>query len=385
MSGTVKKKGNRYQVRYTAGFDPETGKRIQKAKRFDTKREADQFLHEVNYQLNKETYTLDSKETFGEFFERWFHVRYKKSVAETTAETRDYTARKHLIPQFGHMKLNQITTMELDYFYSDKIDEEYAPKTVREMHNLMKQSLDQAVKWGLLQSNPALSATPPKVLKKGMTTWNYEEVDRFLDAARVRGDEAIYTTEIFTGVRRGELLGLVWHNVDLEKQKIHIHQSLAYTKEKGLHLKDVKTKSSNRTISISDIVVDVLKQQKIKLDKMKEQLGNAYQNKDLVFPNSFGGFKNPRNLLREFYGITEKAGLQRMAFHNLRHSHATHLLKEGVNPKVVQERFGHHSSAVTLDIYSQVTQDIQDEAALKVEQGYLRHKNRVNTCEQIGT
>ncbi|OIJ13807.1 hypothetical protein BKP35_08490 [Anaerobacillus arseniciselenatis] len=376
LKGSIKPRGNSFQVKYDAGRHPHTGRRIQKTATFKTEKEAEQFLIEVNYKLNNGIYKVETKETFGEYFKRWFDTMHKKTVAETTAETRDCLARKHLIPRFGYRKLSEITTMELDFFYSDKIDDDYSPKTIKELHILMKKSLDQAVKWGLLQSNPALSATPPSLVPKKAEIWDYDQWDQFLEVAKAYGDEEFYTTSYFTGGRRGELLGLQWKSVDLEKKKIHIHQTLAYTKTKKLHLKEPKTKSSNRTISIGDLVVEALTKQKEKLEARKRELGDGYQDLDLVFPNSFGGFKTPRNKLREFYSLTEKAGLTRIPLHNLRHSHATNLLKEGIQPRVVQERFGHADLRTAQEIYSHVTPDIQEEAAVKGENAYNARKKK---------
>ncbi|WJV31977.1 site-specific integrase (plasmid) [Rossellomorea sp. AcN35-11] len=260
----------------------------------------------------------------------------------------------------------------IDDFYSEKHDEGYSPKTIKEIHNLLKNSLQQAIKWEFTNRNPAVGATVPRIQDKIIQTWNYSQVKEFLRAAKLYKQEEFYTTAVFTGARKGELLALEWKNVDLLKGRIYIKQTLAYLPKKGLVIKEPKTKMSKRYIALSPFVVEALKRQKEKNDILHEELGFYSINKDIVFPNQVGGFIDPNNKLREYYTITEKTALPKITFHSLRHTHATHLLEEGVNPKVVQERFGHNNVSVTLGIYSHVTSGIQEKAANTVEEAFLK-------------
>lgn len=169
---------------------------------------------------------------------------------------------------------------------------------------------------------------------------------------------------IFTGLRRGEALGLKWEDVDFKKGKIRVVRSLAQTKDKGLFLKDVKTQSSKRQVSISPFLIK-------KLQEHKEKQQKYYGELELVFTSLEGTFKDPRNLLRDFNRLTKDAGLPKCTIHDLRHLHATQLMINGINPKVVQERLGHSRVAVTLDLYSHVNEDLQIDAALSFEQNFF--------------
>jgi integrase len=372
MKGSILKKGIGYAVRFDKG-KKKGGKRDQGYKGgFKTKKEAQEFLNKVLNEICDGKYLEPSKEPFSSFIENWFNTSYKRSVEETTAETRWFTVINHLIPYFGETPIDKITTKMLDDFYNDKLDEELAPKTVREFHNLLRRAFSQAVKWGYLKHNPALDATPPKVPRKEMKPWTEEQTQQFLDVVKEIGEETIYDGFIFTGMRRGELLGLNWSDIDFKNGKIRISRSLARTIKRGLFLKDVKTQSSRRQISISSYLIEKLKKHKEKQDQVKEQLGAAYHDQDLVFCTYTGNLKDPRNLLREFDRYIKKAEVPKITLHDLRHLHATLLLIYGENPKVVAERLGHAEVGTTLDIYSHVNQDLQQGASDRFEENFLR-------------
>ncbi|CAM4096921.1 tyrosine-type recombinase/integrase [Mesobacillus thioparans] len=372
MEGSIFKKGTKYAVRFDKGKTKE-GRRMQGFKGgFKTKKEAREFLNKVLSELNEGKYVEPSQIPFSEYIIEWFNGSYKNSVEDTTAETRWYTVKNHLIPYFNNTSINSITTKMLDDFYNDKLDEDLQPKTIREFHNLLRRAFTQAVKWGYLKQNPALDATPPKIKRKEVNPWTEEQTNRFLDVVKEVEEEMIYETFIFTGIRRGEMLALKWSDIDFEKAKIRISHSLARTVKKGIFLKDVKTKSSRRQISISSYLVEKLLLYKEKQEKHKEMLGAAYNDLDMVFCAYDGNFKDSRNLLREFHRYIKKSGVPKITLHDLRHLHATLLLIYGENPKIVAERLGHADVTTTLDIYSHVNPDLQQQAADRFERGFFK-------------
>ncbi|KGP73714.1 site-specific integrase [Pontibacillus yanchengensis] len=356
-------------MRYDIGIESNTGKRIQKSKGgFNTRREAERYLNENLYKLNdKQTNKVDDV-YFEAYFEEWFETMYKKKVSTSTWEGRQYTMNLHILPKFRNHKLRSITSYELDTFYAQKVEEGLSPKTVKEIHCFIRMALAQAVKWGYMDRNPAEDATIPKQVNKEVIIWDYQTAMTFLKTARIEKKDAIYATALFTGMRRGELLGLKWSDVDLDKKKISINRSLSVTKSEGYILSRTKTVNSRRQISISPFVVEVLIRHKEYQEEQKAELREGYTDQDLVFPNLFGGFKNPDNLRREYNALIEKAKVPRINIHALRHTHATWLLKNGVNPKVVSERLGHHDVGITLRTYSHVSFDLQEEAAQKLEE-----------------
>lgn len=360
-------------IRFDVGRDTGSGKRIQRAKGgFKTKKEAQEYLVNAINEVNQGTYLQPSKEEFSTFIDRWFNTYYKRNVAETTADISWCLINGHLIPYFNKQVISSITTYQLDCFYSEKLEEGYSAKTIRELHSLLRRAFEQAIKWSLLKFNPAFNATPPKEKIKERHTWSKNDIKKFIDTAKLSDEETIYIIAIFTGMRRGEILGLKWQDIDFDLKKIYVTRSLAFTSEKGLFLKDVKTSKSRRQISLSPYIIDVFKQHQVIQNNFKEKLGDDYLDKALVFTSNNGNFKDPRNLLREFSRLTKKAGLIKISFHDLRHTHATLLLKNGENPKVVSERLGHSRVGITLDLYSHVTDDIQEEAALRLEESFFQ-------------
>lgn len=174
-------------------------------------------------------------------------------------------------------------------------------------------------------------------------------------------------------MRRGEILALKWDDIDFQNGKIHIRNSLAYVPDKGLLIKEPKTSKSKRQISISEHVLNELK---IFREKQYFHLNKfGYRNEsNLVVTSENGKPVNPRNLLRQFYNIIEEAKVPRISFHDLRHTHATIMMEQGENPKVVSERLGHSRVGITLDLYSHVSDDLQKEAAKKFEETILKSK-----------
>jgi integrase len=205
--------------------------------------------------------------------------------------------------------------------------------------------------------------TPPKKTQKEIQTWSIEEVNQFLHYTREEPLHIGYILAIYTGMRKGEILGLRWKDCDFEQGKIHVWQNLVYTKEKGLFIQETKTKSSKRVITISEDVVTALQKHKRLQAKDKLLLGPAYQDTDLIVCTKKGTRMSPRNFLRHFHNWTKKRGLPKIRIHDLRHSHATIMLQLGEHPKVVSERLGHGQTSVTMDIYSHVIPTLQEQAA----------------------
>lgn len=372
METNIKKdeKTNTYYFRVSLGKD-ENGKRIQKYKSgFKTRSEATKYLAKLRVEFAEGTYFKPAKKEFTDFIKEWFEF-YRGTVEKTTAQNRWPLIKTHIIPYFAGKRLEQITPRMLDHFYKQKQEDGLSGKTVREFHNLLNRAFSQAVKWSYLQHNPAANATPPKATTKEISVWNDEEVKRFLNLIESRDDYAFYLLLITTGMRRGELLALKWCDVDFDKEKIQIRRSLCRLTGEGLVIKTPKTKKSRRQISISTYVRDVLKNHYEKQQKAAQAFQGPFNQEELVFCSTKGTLKDPSNLLREFNGIIESALLPKVTIHDLRHLHATMMLRNGENPKVVSERLGHSGIGITLDTYSHVIPDIQAAAAKRFEEAYL--------------
>lgn len=255
--------------------------------------------------------------------------------------------------------------MHIQKFYSNKINEGLSAEYVRYMHSILRSSLNQAVKWKMISSNPASLADPPKLTHKEKGTWTIQEANQFL--SHTFQDDLLhvaYLLAIYTGMRQGEILGLRWKDCDLEKGQISICQTLSRT-SKGLVFQEPKTKSSRRVIAITDEIVSALKKHKARQNRNKLLLGEAYEDHNLVVCTSKGTPIIPSNFRRHFIRMIKESGVPKIRFHDMRHTHATIMLQLGEHPKVVSERLGHSRTSVTLDTYSHVIPNIQADAAKK--------------------
>lgn len=243
------------------------------------------------------------------------------------------------------------------------------------MHSVLRKAFKQAVTWQLIAQNLITLVEPPRVQTKDIETWSLEEATRFLDYTEGKHLHIAYVLAVYTGMRRGEILGLRWKDCDLEQGKISIRQTLNRVGQQLL-FQEPKTKGSKRRITVTENVITALKKHKAEQNKNKLRLGPGYEENDLVVSTEDGKPINPRNLLRNFYNMMEQSGVPRLRFHDLRHTHATILLSLGENPKIVSERLGHSRVGVTLDIYSHVLPDMQQGAAENFEQAMKQKRTR---------
>ena len=243
--------------------------------------------------------------------------------------------------------------------------------TVRAVRRYFCMCLDDAVEVGLIPRNVVRSTKPTKLIKKDIVVLTKEELNRLLAIAReirhpymrVMMPELIRFTA-HTGLRQGEVFGLLWQDVDFEHGAIFVQHSLAHVVGKGAVLQAPKTKNSRRRVLLLPEDVESLRKYHDWQQSYAEELGDQYARRDLVFASTFGSPISPTNFLRRhFHPLLEKCGIKDgFTFHGLRHTHATLLLKQGVNPKIVQERLGHSSIKVTMDTYSHVLPDMQQQA-----------------------
>lgn len=368
MRGSIKKRGKSWCLIVDIGKDPVTGKRRQKSKGgFVRKKDAEDALTKILVELGNNNYVAPSKEVFASFIEEWFTGQYLKRIGETTAVSIRALINKHLIREnhFAHKSLAEITTEDIDMFYNDKIDEGYNPNYVRKMHSMLKQAFGQAVKWKRLSYNPVIDATPPVSKKEEMKIWNPKEIQIFLQYCKVKAARHFITflLAIYTGMRRGEILGLKWSDIDLEKKKISVKRSLAYIPEKGYIFTNLKTNSSKREILIPEFLVDELSMHKIQQQMWKEQYKESYQDLEFVICDKKGLEQDARGILKVMNRLTIASSVTKIRFHDLRHTHASILIAEGVDIVKVAHRLGHTNPKITLETYSHLIPEEENEVA----------------------
>jgi integrase len=238
--------------------------------------------------------------------------------------------------------------------------------SVKHHHRLIFKALKDAVKWQLLMRNVAESVTPPKTKKVEMQIWDNEKVKTFLEESKYSSYYPIYLTAIFTGMRRGEVLGLRWQDIDFQNNIIYVRQSLQEVKKVGLTFKEPKSGKS-RSISITSNLTLELKKLYEQQLKNKLLFGSVYNDLDLVFAQKNGKPFQPTELARNYRKMVNKSGLPYIRFHDLRHTHATLMLQQGIHPKVVSERLGHSTIGITMDTYTHVLPNMQKDAAHQFE------------------
>jgi integrase len=319
----------------------------------------------------------------GDFLEDWLRAITFSLRPRTFRRYCEYV-RLHILPTLGEVRLITLDARQIQLLYSEKIAQGLSPMSVLHIHRVLRCALGQAERWGLVATNAAQQADAPRPERVEMTTLSPEEARRFLLAASADRLEALYVLAITTGMRQGELLGLRWHDIDLEQRSIRVTGSLQYVPGKGLSLATPKTRRSRRHVLLSEIATHALEQHRT---AQSVELANSaiWDDNDLVFPNRRGRPMYATNMLtRSFAVVLETARLPHIRFHDLRHTAATLLLGKGIHPKVVSEMLGHANTSMTLDVYSHATPTMQRQAATAFDQIFLSDRNQTVSIPQHG-
>jgi integrase len=375
-------KGHTYQrakgswtIVYDLPVDAVTGKRRQKSQTVKgTKRDAERALREVLLSLEQGSYVKPNKMTLGELLRQWLKDYASMNTTDRTQESYTSIIERHLIPALGKVSLIDLQAQNIQSYYAKKLSEGRADgkgglsaRSVVYHHRILSKVLDYAVKMGLVVRNVAKVVEPPRVARVTMQTLSAEEVSRFLDVARDTDYYVYFATLIYTGLRRGELLALRWRNLDLGSGKLSVVET-AYRLGSGEYrIKEPKTPQSRRTVILPPSLVELLKVYRFDQELLRIQLGISLEADDFVFIRPDGSPINPNAITLAFRRIIKKAGLKDIRIHDLRHTHATLMLKAGIHPKVVSERLGHANIGITLDIYSHVLPGLQEAAAVKFD------------------
>ncbi|OMC75061.1 site-specific integrase [Paenibacillus odorifer] len=367
MAGrTVKKddKTNTWYYLFTHGIN-DNGKPKQYKKRgFKTKQAAQKAMNELDHSLTTGTYVKPNKILYREYMiEQWLEDKLTR-VKRQTLETYTWLVKTHILPVLGGTEINNLTAMQIQGLYNKLTKEKkLSDENIQKVHTLINDSLKKAERWGLIQKNPASLVDRPKMIRKEVMVWSMDEVKHFLKHTDNESRYYIaFELALASGMRQGEILGLRWQDVDFENNCVRITQTLS---SDGKEIQPyTKTRAGTRNIDLPAETMNQLKKHKNRLEK---EMGEAepvdYTDMDLVVCSKNGTPTNKSNLRRAFDKSIQKAGLKKMKFHCMRHTHATLLLLQGVNPKVVSERLGHSSVKITLDVYSHLLPSMQKETA----------------------
>jgi integrase len=302
--------------------------------------------------------------TVGEYLARWLSHSVRDTVRRKTYERYESIVRVHLNPALGRIRLKALTPDHVRGLYREKLDSGLAPRSVLHIHRTLSKALKQATDDGLIPRNAAASVKLPKPREEEIQPLSREQIGMFL--ATVRGDrmEALYVLAVTAGLRQGELLALKWEDVDLEDANpmLQVRRSLSETR--GRRAFEAPKSGRGRHLRLSRRAVSALRaHRKRQLEERMEKAG-LWEDHGLIFPSEVGTPMSGRNLYRAFKIRVKRASLpQTLRFHDLRHTCATLLLRQGINPKFVQELLGHADISLTLNTYSHVLPDMGDAAA----------------------
>ncbi|NSW76107.1 MAG: site-specific integrase [Candidatus Atribacteria bacterium] len=320
-------------------------------------------LPQVNAGLiSPERYSL------GDWLYTWLYTYKKNTLRPTTFERYESLVRKHVVPALGKIALEKLRPEILQRFYLEK-QKGLSSRSVEFIHAVLHGAMKKALQLGYISRNVCDCVEPPRKKQKEIRILTREELERFLFCARKHRLYPAFLLLATTGLRRGELLGLRWQDVDLDRGVITVSQALAVLSKKLVFLPP-KTKAGKRMIPLLPEVVEELRGWKKKWLEEKIALGPDWPETDLVFPSEVHTPIYPRNFLRVFRDICESAGISGITIHGLRHSFASYLLASGENPKIVQELLGHSSISLTLDTYSKVLPGLKEQAIEKLR-GFL--------------
>ncbi|WP_270518377.1 tyrosine-type recombinase/integrase [Ligilactobacillus salivarius] len=365
-----------YKFRFYAGIDEITGKqRYIRRQGFTSLKAAKDELLKIEYLVSTNQYFKSVKSgKFGDVLDEWLAL-HKETVKASTWQFIELRANSHVRPYFKDMYVDKITLRHCQDFVNKTFKK--APVAYVYSLSIVKNTLDYALRLGMIESNPMLYVIKPK--KQASISDNHgnfytkDELKKFLDVAK-NTDLKKYTLFrllAFSGIRIGECLALTWHDLNYKNNTIAINKTLARTNN-GIKIQTPKTKASNRVVSLDNETIQVLKMWQLEQRKQLLKIGiNAMDSKQLIFSNTKNKFIIIPTVRLAIKQIAKKAGLYPITSHGFRHTHATLLFASGMDIKQVQARLGHSNVQTTLNIYTHAIQDKQD----KIGDEFARYIN----------
>lgn len=375
-TGTIRKKtvtraGKEYtywEARYTAGYDPGTGKQIQRSITGKTQKEVAQKLKAATTAIDEGTYTAPSRMTIGQWMDIWVS-EYLGAVKPRTVDLYKGVVKTRIKPGLGSVKLDALNPHTVQNYYNGLTKEGLAPKTIKNIHGIFHKALQQAVSNGYIKTNPADACILPRPVRRELKPLDEDMISTFLRAIQGHQFADLFTVTLFTGMREGEALGLLWDCVDLTKGTLIIDKQLQLIRGSGGQYQMVPTKNSkSRSITLAASVVKMLRNVKRKQLENRLRYGECWVDSGFVFTDELGNHLSASSVYKAFKRVMVEIGSPETRFHDLRHSYAVVAIKSGDDIKTVQENLGHATAAFTLDVYGHITEKMKQESAARMEQ-----------------
>jgi integrase len=342
---------------------------------FVSRREAQAAMAKVMVSVEEKTYVAPSRLTVREYLTKEWLPAIEATVRPTTYRSYVQHVSFHIVPHIGSLRLEKVTGATLNALYAKlasegKLDGKrgLAPRTVHHVHVCLHRAFKDAVRWGRLFRNPVDAADPPRVAGPGsreMKTWSAQQVRAFLEATKDDRLYPLWRLFCLTGMRRGEVLGVRWEDIDLEARRLSVRRSLIPLGEEVI-VSEPKTARGRRSIALDAETVEVLKAQAARQLAEQQESGDSWIDSGFLCTKENGQPYHPEVVSRRFRQAVRKAMLPMIRPHDLRHTHATLALQAGIHPKVVSERLGHANVSITLDTYSHAIPALQEEAAARI-------------------
>jgi integrase len=331
-----------------------------------SKTQASTKLRQLIKAVDDGSYVDKSKESVKDFSVRWMDTYVATNCTLRTAIGYQGNIDRYIIPIVGRIAVQNLTSSQIQGIYAGMLERGLSHTTTLHAHRVLKEMLACAVKWGIIPKNPADGATPPKRGKKQMPMWDVGDIQRFLNETRNSDYGQVFEFAISTGMRRSEICGLKWAAIDLVAGRLEVVATLQQIRGHGLVTGTPKTERSRRSIALSLETVGLLQNVQGAQILAKMEAGPLWQENGYVFTHANGSPVLPSTLTENFKNLTRALEMPPLTFHGLRHAFATLGMVAGFNPKVVSEALGHASVTITLDLYSHVLPNMQDELAAAV-------------------
>lgn len=367
LSAFIRKRNNNYCV-YVEYINKE-GKKKQKSQgSFKTKKEAEKLLIETKNNINNDKYIIPKNISFVDRCYQYYDDKVNE-LAETTVYTSKNIIKKHIEPYWGDTKLKDITINKYQQFVNYTFYENIPTSSKKRIISISDAILHECYRCREIQNKITDFIRIPKSIKNSeVDIYSIDEIKFILEKAKDKSPhfELMLNLFVFCGLRTGEALGLTWDNVDFENNIIVVKNNLQYVKNKFI-MRTTKTESSIRTVALPDLVIDLLRKEKIRQNKLKIKGLMKEKEYDTVIINKETNYYNPRGFRQSYEKFIKKIGLEYKKPHALRHAHVSMLVAAGVDVKTISQRVGHSSIDITLDIYAHAFKENDKKAAQKID------------------
>lgn len=375
---------NSHQIVIEAPSDAATGKRKRIYKTVNgTKKEAEKIMRQMLDDLDNQCFVKENNLTVSQWILDWFDL-YLRDLSPTTLRGYKYQIDNYIVKSsIGNIRLQNLTANDVQKWINGLSDcsplsnKPVSAKTIKNIYHNLSASIDKAVNLDLVKKNVCKSVSLPKVKKYSATVYDEEDVEKLLSVAKGTDMELMLIIDISLGLRRGELLGLKWKHIDFDKKLVSIEDNVVevgkeYDSNRTI-TKAPKSLSGQRVIPISDYLISILKTARTDYLNRKLQMGKDFYDSDCVICQANGKPYKPSTISGKFNDFLRDNNLKHIRLHDIRHTNATLMLKEGISPKVAQMRLGHSDYSTTMNIYSHVLKSVETDAAETIEKALFKN------------